>query len=51
MTSDGIPHQVSHATLLELHVLARRFGFRLSDEAPTRTVRDVVLAGMTSDDL
>ena len=44
MTSDGIPHQVSHATLLELHVLARRFGFRLSDEAPTRTVRDVVLA-------
>jgi hypothetical protein len=25
-------------------VLARRFGFRLSDEAPTRTVRDVVLA-------
>jgi hypothetical protein len=40
--------QVSHATLLELHVLARRFGFRLSDEAPTRTVRDGAL--MTSDD-
>ncbi|KOO53229.1 hypothetical protein Ctob_014478 [Chrysochromulina tobinii] len=40
--------EVSHATLLELHVLARRFGFRLSDEAPTRTVRDGAL--MTSDD-
>ena len=45
-----LPEQVSHATLLELHVLAERLGFELSREASTRTVRGVVEALAQADD-